>query len=115
MKRKCDFEVDGSSPPTAKQLKCIPFPNYEPDNDVAMSDASSESDFLATTTTGDAYHTRLASDASISSSDSSASTDSITIDYPIFNLYPLQIFDNVPATPKSVGLLQPNSSFSHHG
>jgi uncharacterized protein YdaT len=60
---------------TAKQLKCIPFPNFESDNDVAMSDASSESDFV--TTTSEAYHTRLASNASTSSSDSSASSDSI--------------------------------------
>ena len=45
-----------------KQLKCIPFPHYTPDDDVAMSDASSE-----TSPIDEAYHTRLSSNASSSS------------------------------------------------
>lgn len=61
---------------TTKQLKCIPFPNYEPDNDVPMSDTSSESDLVINTT--GLFHTRLVSNASTSSSVSSASSDSIS-------------------------------------
>lgn len=107
MKRKCDFEIDESSVPNTKQPKCIPFPNYESDHDVAMSDASSE--FDPVTTASDAYHTRLSSNASTSSS------DSLIVDYPTFNLYPLPVFDNAPSIPKNIGLLQPNGSFTHHG
>ncbi|KIM91992.1 hypothetical protein PILCRDRAFT_57034 [Piloderma croceum F 1598] len=78
-----------------------------------MSDASSE--FDPVTTTSDAYHTRLSSNASTSSSASSASSDSIDVNYPTFDLYPLQIIDNEAVAPKNIGLLQPGNSFTHHG
>jgi len=99
MKRKCDFESDESSAPYAKQLKCIPFPHYEPDNDVAMSDASSDSDGLLSAGS-ELYHTRLPSNASsVSSADSFAAFDTPDVNESI----------------KNVGLMQPSGSFAHHG
>jgi len=111
MKRKCDFESDESSAPYAKQLKCIPFPHYEPDNDVAMSDASSDSDGLLSAGS-ELYHTRLPSNAS-----SVSSADSFAVNYPTFDLYPISAFDtpDVNESIKNVGLMQPSGSFAHHG
>ncbi|KAG7446456.1 uncharacterized protein BT62DRAFT_931889 [Guyanagaster necrorhizus] len=44
----------------AKQLKCVPFPHCEPDNDVAMSDAEP---------LYSSHHMRASSNASSASSD----------------------------------------------
>lgn len=52
----------------AKQLKSIPFPGFEMDVDVAMSDASS--DFGSALNSPEAYHSRLASNVSTNSSGS---------------------------------------------
>lgn len=51
--------------PQTKQLKLVPFPTYEPDNDVCMSDASSDQDLL----TVDPHHGRFNSTSSAVSSD----------------------------------------------
>ena len=50
---------------TVKQLKLVPFPGYQPDHDVAMSDSSSSDSeqFFP-----ENHHTRLVSTASTSSS-----------------------------------------------
>lgn len=53
-----------SSHQNAKQLKLVPFPNYEPDMDVSMSD-----DAMCV----DAHHTRLSSTTSSYSSNASDS------------------------------------------
>ncbi|KZP34305.1 hypothetical protein FIBSPDRAFT_906428 [Athelia psychrophila] len=95
-KRKCEFTSEESSAPFAKQLKSIPFPGFEMDVDVAMSDASS--DFGSALNSPEAYHSRLASNVSTNSSGS---------------------VDNTPAvadlSAQNIGLLQPSSSFKHHG
>jgi hypothetical protein len=102
MKRKFDIDLDDSPPLNPKQLKLIPFPNYQPDTDVAMSDVDPT----------DPHHTRIPSDASTSSSISSGS---------LLDLCPFQLFPsdgNVDYTKPSqqiVGLMQPSSSFAHHG
>ncbi|CAK5281367.1 unnamed protein product [Mycena citricolor] len=119
MKRKF-VEDFGDAAQTArpKQLKLIPFPNYEPDTDVCMSDVQP---VFSTP-----HHTRLPSNVSSVSTNSNPSSPA----YPAFDLYPLPFFGadgNVdpnshsyahyaqqPPSPP-VGLLQPSSSFSHHG
>ena len=55
---------------TAKQLKLIPFPGYEPDHDIAMSDSSSSDSeqFFP-----ENHHARLVSTTSTSSSSFSPS------------------------------------------
>ncbi|OJA17469.1 hypothetical protein AZE42_03922 [Rhizopogon vesiculosus] len=110
MKRKFDIDASDDCPQVAKQLKMVPFPNYEPDTDVAMSDSPSSDlePFFPET-----HHTRLHSTAS-SSSGSSGFSDGIDYNSP---LYPrLTVVDYQPVDPtKAVGLLQPASSFTHHG
>jgi len=108
----------------------VPFPNYEPDTDVAMFDSPSSASEL------DPFflekpHTRLHSTAS-STSGSSGYSDGIDYNSRMYNwnsnitqsdtdiriaLYPrLTVVDYQPADPaKAVGLLQPASSFTHHG
>ncbi|KAF7362072.1 hypothetical protein MVEN_00552800 [Mycena venus] len=120
MKRKFSEDSEDASPNNAKQLKLIPFPNYQPDQDSLMTDAEPIS-------YDGPHHTRFPSNAS------SASDDSGSPAYPTFDLYPLPFFGadgNVdpnshnfahyaaqqqqPPSP-SVGLLQPSGAFSHHG
>ncbi|KAF4567739.1 hypothetical protein EYR40_006744 [Pleurotus pulmonarius] len=64
LKRKLDIDSDDVAPTNAKQLKLVPFPNYEPDMDVSMSD-----DAMCV----DAHHTRLSSTTSSYSSNASDS------------------------------------------
>ncbi|KAL0956131.1 hypothetical protein HGRIS_002297 [Hohenbuehelia grisea] len=121
MKRKFEFESDDVTPTKSKQLKLVPFPNYEPDTDVAMSDAEP----LRIET----HHTRLSSNAStLSSFSESPLTQS---PYLNFDAHPLPAQSSVgspesvasdfsygvaqtPSSP-SVGLLQPSTTFVHHG
>jgi len=122
LKRKLEADSEDSSPVT-KQLKSIPFPNMDLDTDVAMSDAEP--------LYPDAVHSRLHSNASSMSSDASDSPSSESPAYPTFDLYPLPFFSHDgsvepnshnyshfsrQSSPNSqVGLLQPSSSFVHHG
>ncbi|KAJ3518132.1 hypothetical protein NLJ89_g49 [Agrocybe chaxingu] len=121
MKRKLEVDSDEFSPVT-KQLKLVPFPNMEPDTDVAMSDAEP--------LYPDIIHSRLHSNASsLSSASDSPTSDSSA--YPTFDLYPMPFFRHDgsvdpdshnyshysrQSSPNSqVGLLQPTSTFAHHG
>ncbi|KAG2150411.1 hypothetical protein DEU56DRAFT_779806 [Suillus clintonianus] len=111
MKRKLDFDASDDCPQVAKQLKMVPFPNYEPDADVAMSESPSSD---AVSFFPENNHTRLHSTAS-SSSGSSLYSEAIDYSSP---LYPrlAQVVDYQPDdSSKAVGLLQPASSFTHHG
>ncbi|KAK7057411.1 hypothetical protein R3P38DRAFT_2840801 [Favolaschia claudopus] len=120
MKRKfADDSESASCPTSAKQLKLVPWPNYQPDEDSCMSEADPI-----------AYHTRFPSNVSTASSNLDSPSATAT-SYPAFNLYPLPFFGpdgsvntnshsfahysarQTPSPP--VGLLQPSSSFSHHG
>lgn len=115
---------------TAKQLKLVPFPGYEPDHDVAMSDSSDSEQFFP-----ENHHTRLVSTASTSSSSFGSSE---AVDYnsreclrfpsrpclmgefiPLSALYPRysahQPTFDPSESPKVVGLMQPVSTLSHHG
>ncbi|KAK0438696.1 uncharacterized protein EV420DRAFT_566045 [Desarmillaria tabescens] len=116
MKRKFDDAGDATYK-EAKQLKCVPFPHCEPDNDVAMSDAEP---------LYSSHHMRASSNASSASSDTdSPSTESPA--YPNFEIYPLPFFNSAEAvdqnshpysdysTQPNIGLLQPHSNFVHHG
>ncbi|KAI6021481.1 hypothetical protein BKA83DRAFT_4282503 [Pisolithus microcarpus] len=114
VKRKFDFDASADYPQATKQLKLVPFPGYEPDSDVAMSDSpSSDLDLFFP----ENHHSRLVSTAS-SSSVSSGLCDAVDYNSP---LYPrlgarqpsLDPYLSEPA--KVVGLLQPASSFTHHG
>jgi len=123
LKRKFDVDLEDATPHNAKQLKLIPFPNMEVDEDTVMFDSAPLS--------ADPHHSRLSSNASSASSDSSGSpTNGSPACYPTFDIYPLPFFSNegsvntksheyshytrFPSTPP-VGLLQPSGSFVHHG
>ncbi|TFY66214.1 hypothetical protein EVG20_g4875 [Dentipellis fragilis] len=124
IKRKFDADAVEASTRSAKQLRlAVPFPayQYESDNDVMMSDASSEPELIPT----EHYHYRLDSGASTASSASSADPSS----YPSFNIYPKSFFGpngvdtdshtfarlaTPPPQPKNVGLFEPKGNF-HHG
>ncbi|KAH7888640.1 hypothetical protein F5I97DRAFT_1854271 [Phlebopus sp. FC_14] len=113
VKRKLDFDSDDDFPQATKQLKMVPFPGYEPDHDVAMSDSSSSDSehFLEN------HHTRLISTAS-SCSSSSGYLDAVDYNSPLYPRYSANqpSLDPYPSdSPKVVGLLQPASSFTHHG
>jgi len=125
MKRKFSEDSDNAfldGRNNAKQLKLVPFPNYLVDEDSVMSEAEPLS--------FDQHHTRFPSNVS-SASSASESSPSSSPPYPTFDLYPLPFFSadgtvnpnshnfahyaaQQPPSP-SVGLLQPSSSFSHHG
>ncbi|KAF8891727.1 hypothetical protein BD779DRAFT_143700 [Infundibulicybe gibba] len=120
IKRKFQVESDDVTPTKSKQLKLIPFPNFSVDEDIAMSEA--EPLHL------EAHHIRLPSDVSSTSSNSSDSPTYESPAYPSFNIYPLPFFgDDGLVDPNShnfahyaaqtppVGLIQPSSSFAHHG
>ncbi|KAH9839428.1 uncharacterized protein C8Q71DRAFT_856043 [Rhodofomes roseus] len=121
LKRKMDFDDETvQAPVRAKQQKLIPFPNSEPDNDVAMTDASVYQ-LEPLLIPMQPFHTRLPSDASYSSS-TAGDSPRISPAYPSFDLYPaddngFNSFDSpVSEASGSVGLLQPkNPSFTHHG
>jgi hypothetical protein len=122
MKRKFAFDSDNAAPNNAKQLKLIPFPNLCSDDDVPMSDAEPLYPHF--------HHPRAPSDASSTTSSDSESPLNSSPAYPSFDLYPLPFFSpegpvdtnshNYPhyaaqSPPPVVGLLQPSSSFAHHG
>ncbi|KAK7035229.1 hypothetical protein VNI00_011996, partial [Paramarasmius palmivorus] len=113
MKRK--FEFEDASPVNCKQQKLVPFPHYGSDDD---------SDSMMTEAEPFFSHTRISSNASSTSSDTSSSPTTPHI-YPAFDIYPMQddpmmqtddFASSAPQNPPSpVGLLQPHSSFKHHG
>ncbi|TFL07886.1 hypothetical protein BDV98DRAFT_41624 [Pterulicium gracile] len=119
VKRKFIADSDDVTALSAKQLKLVPFPHYEPDLDVSMAvdDAptSASSSFL--------HHTRQTSN--VSSIASSASSSSPNSTYP--HLQPnqenatqdhdMQVLTLDGSTPPliKVGLLQPSAGFQHHG
>jgi len=122
VKRKFDLESsDDDAPNNAKQLKMIPFPNIDSD-DVLMCDAEPLYPEV---------HSRLPSNVSSTSSNGSSSPLTNSSAYPTFDLYPLPFFNSEgsvnpnshnyahyatqPPTTPPVGLLQPSSSFAHHG
>jgi hypothetical protein len=112
MKRKLDFDSTEDYPQAAKQLKLVPFPGYEPETDVAMSDSSSsDSDPFFP----ESHHTRLVSTTSTSSSSFSA-LEAVDYDSPLYPRYnaPQPTLDP-SESPKVIGLMQPISSLSHHG
>lgn len=121
IKRKHEVEADDVLP-SRKQLKLIPFPNIESDNDVAMSEAES--------TYPDVVHMRLPSNASSVSSNAFNSPVFESSSYSGFDIYPLPFLNNDGSMkPNShsylhyvdqslkhhFGLLQPSSGFRHHG
>ncbi|KAF9227297.1 hypothetical protein BS17DRAFT_775252 [Gyrodon lividus] len=112
MKRKLDFDTVEDYPQAAKQLKMVPFPGCEPDNDVAMSDSSSsDSEHFFS----ESHHTRLESTASTSSS-SFGALEAVDYGSPLYPRYSAHQPSLDPSElPKVVGLMQPASSFSHHG
>jgi len=111
MKRKFDLDSEDVAPQVSKQQKMIPFPAYEPDYDVAMSDSSSDADMY---TLADNHHVRLSSSASTTSA-SSASSDGIDFASPLFPRYNAGNASQSGYDSLTVGLLQPVSSFTHHG
>ncbi|KAF9241645.1 hypothetical protein BU15DRAFT_87216 [Melanogaster broomeanus] len=109
MKRKLDLDSTEDYPQfwqAAKQLKLVPFPGYEPENDVAMSDSSSSDSepFFP-----ESHHTRLVS--TVSSTSSTVDFDSPL--YPRYNAHQPTL--DPSESPKVIGLMQPASSLSHHG
>ncbi|THH20789.1 hypothetical protein EW146_g644 [Bondarzewia mesenterica] len=123
IKRKFESE-SVESIRSAKQLRRIPFPAYEPDTDVTMSDGSSDSEI----TTVEQYHIRHDSGSSTNSNISNSAS------YPSFNIYPNPFFGGPGGTvdtnshnfsrytspppqlpQRAVGLLEPKNSFAHHG
>ncbi|KAI6157848.1 hypothetical protein BKA82DRAFT_1006936 [Pisolithus tinctorius] len=115
VKRKFDFDVSTDCPQAAKQLKLVPFPGFEPDSDVPMSDSpSSDLDLFFP----ENHHSRLVSTASSSSSVSSGLYDAVDYNSPLYPRLTARqpVLDPYsPDSTKAVGLLQPASSFTHHG
>ncbi|KAI9569710.1 hypothetical protein HD554DRAFT_2090262 [Boletus coccyginus] len=112
MKRKLDLDTAEDFPQTVKQLKLVPFPAYEPDHDVAMSDSSSSDSeqFFP-----ENHHTRLVSIASTSSS-SFGLSEAVDYNSPLYPRYSAHQPALDPSeSPKVVGLMQPSSTLSHHG
>jgi hypothetical protein len=118
MKRKLVLDSDDAVHNNTKHLKLIPFPNsYIDDDDVPMSDQPLYPEIC---------HSRLSSNVS---SDSNYPLDNSPA-YPSFDLYPLPFFSPEGSVDTNshtyshyaaqspapmVGLLQPSSSFTHHG
>jgi len=133
MKRKFSSEFDDEvAYSSVKRPNLIPFPIT--DTDVAMSDASSDTELLTPLDFPDYSHSRFnsnasnASSVSFSQSSSTQNSPNSSPFYPDFVLYPSvdqdiatnapNRFDNSPAnySPKQVGLMQPRgTAFTHHG
>jgi hypothetical protein len=116
----------------------VPFPSYEVDLDVDMSDSSSSP---VESAYPNQFHMRFDSTASSSSTSSDGNThqlytprtssDSLVSVFPSFNVIPEPFFNadgsvNIdshnfarlatpPPNDKPVGILQPKSSFTHSG
>ncbi|KAJ3859463.1 hypothetical protein F5051DRAFT_84180 [Lentinula edodes] len=110
MKRKFDGDSEDVAYKNNKQLKLVPFPNYEPTIDCMMSDAQPFYDH---------YHFRNTSSASSASSHASCSPTTPPSSYPSVEPYPLSLVPDVlesnQTSMPNVGLLQPHSDFKHHG
>ncbi|KAK7472876.1 hypothetical protein VKT23_000984 [Stygiomarasmius scandens] len=119
MKRKFESDAEDAVH-TAKQLKLVPFPQFgsesDNDNDCVMSEAEP---FFSN------HHTRIPSNASSISSQSSASPTTPPTHYTL-EASPLPLVQEVPMEsdsvnlaptqpPPNVGLLQPQGGFAHHG
>ncbi|TFK25511.1 hypothetical protein FA15DRAFT_590311 [Coprinopsis marcescibilis] len=125
MKRKLDFDVDDVVPLKQKQMKLVPFPNFEFEDDVAMLDAEP--------IYPQQHHLRLPSNASCASSGASDSPLSHSPLYPTYDLSPATFFNPDTGTvdanshsfshysqsspsQSALGLMQPSpNSFVHHG
>ncbi|KAG6862323.1 hypothetical protein C0995_016021 [Termitomyces sp. Mi166 len=139
MKRKFDIESDDAPHTSTKQLKLIPFPNSDCDTDVLMCDAEplypephhSRLSSNVSSTSSNESNSSLSNSRTSKSTCRLASSDKHLVAYPTFDLYPLPFFNSEgsvdpnshsyahyatqsPSTPP-VGLLQPSSSFAHHG
>jgi hypothetical protein len=126
LKRKLERDSVGESDRDSKQLRLVPFPSYQADTDVAMSDELSDVSSLEPVIS-EQHHMRLNSGASTSSS--SDFGDATT--YPSFTVCPNPFFgsdgsvdidshnfsrlSDSPPPRRSVGLLEPKNSFIHHG
>ncbi|KAI0301068.1 hypothetical protein B0F90DRAFT_1810269 [Multifurca ochricompacta] len=116
LKRKFDKDTVSESDRCSKQLRCVPFPSYQADADVAMSDASSDVSLLEPIIS-EQHHMRLDSDASTSSGSDFGDAPA----YPSFSFCPNPFFGLdgsifvFPTPRKSVGLFEPKNSFLHHG
>ncbi|KAE9401622.1 hypothetical protein BT96DRAFT_880223 [Gymnopus androsaceus JB14] len=113
-KRKFDGDCDDAIHQHPKQLKLVPFPNYE-DNDCMMSEAEPYS-----------HHNRNTSSASSDSSNASGSPTTPPATYPSVEPYALSLIPDVSmsgvtviqsssTSMSNVGLLQPHLDFKHHG
>lgn len=128
----------------SKQLRLVPFPSYQADTDVAMSDELSDVSSLEPVIS-EQHHMRLNSGASTSSSSDFGDGVSpclryclqahpnahIATTYPSFTVCPNPFFgsdgsvdidshnfsrlSDSPPPRRSVGLLEPKNSFIHHG
>ncbi|KAF8134630.1 hypothetical protein EV363DRAFT_1324148 [Boletus edulis] len=111
LKRKFDLDPSEDFPQTVKQLKLVPFPGYEPDHDVAMSDSSSSDSeqFFP-----ENHHTRLVSTASTASSLSEAIDYNSPL-YPRYSMHQPSLDPSESSKVVGVGLIQPASTLTHHG
>ncbi|KAJ4000043.1 hypothetical protein F5050DRAFT_1563794 [Lentinula boryana] len=100
MKRKFDGDSDDAVYQNTKQLKLVPFPNYEPDKDCMMSEAQPFYEH---------YHFRNTSSASSASSYASGSPTTP----PYVSMSSISHTNQVSIS--NVGLLQPHTDFKHHG
>ncbi|KAF8269233.1 hypothetical protein EI94DRAFT_1771331 [Lactarius quietus] len=133
IKRKFDRDTVAESDRCSKQLRLVPFPSYQADADVAMSDASSDVSPVEPMTT-EPHHIRI--DSGLSTASSSDYGDvhphaHIGPAYPSFNSQPNTFFgsdgtvdpdshnfsrySDSPPPPKSVGLFEPKNNTFHHG
>ncbi|KAN0138314.1 hypothetical protein V8E53_003777 [Lactarius tabidus] len=126
IKRKFDIDTVAESDRCSKQLRLVPFPSYQADADVAMSDASCDVSPTEPMTT-EQHHMRL--DSGVSTASSSDYGDGPA--YPSFSFQPSPFFgsdgsvdpdshnfsrcSDSPPPQKSVGLLEPKNSNFHHG
>ncbi|KAH9963433.1 hypothetical protein BGW80DRAFT_1438595 [Lactifluus volemus] len=121
LKRKFDRDLVSESDRCSKQLR-LPFPSFQGDTDVAMSDASSDVSPLEPMIS-EQHHVRLDSGASTASS----SDDGDAPAYPSFGSHPTPFFGSdgtvdsdphnsprhstSPPPQKYVGLLEPKNNF----
>ncbi|KAI9452475.1 hypothetical protein BJY52DRAFT_1205662 [Lactarius psammicola] len=133
IKRKFDIDTVAESDRCSKQLRLVPFPSYQADADVAMSDASSDVSPVEPIIT-EQHHMRL--DSGVSTASSSDYGDvhfeaHIAPALPSFSFHPNPFFGSdgsvdvdshnfarysvSPPPQKSVGLLEPKNNSFHHG
>jgi hypothetical protein len=123
LKRKLERDTVSESDRDSKQLRLVPFPSYQADTDVAMSDESSDISSLEPVIS-EQHHMRLDSGASTSSSSDFGDATAFTFcPNPFFgpdgsvdiNSHNLSRFSDSPPPRRSVGLLEPKNNFLHHG